>query len=217
MTNHESPVTPGPGPAAKSELRTVLRARRRGLDRAVVDDRRTAALLRVLAEPPAVVAAYWSRPDEPDTHALIDALVARGVRVLLPCGTDPDWAEHQPGQLRPGTYGVAEPTGTPLGAAALAEAGLILCPALAVDRSGRRLGKGGGWYDRALLHAAADAELWALVDVAEVLDQVPTEPHDRPVTGWVTEAGLARAGAPVGLGARHDLPAPAAPDQAAAR
>ena len=62
-------------------------------------------------------------------------------------------------------------------------------PALAVARNGIRLGRGGGYYDRALQHARPGAVLVALVFDDEFVDELPTEPHDRRVTAVVTPSG----------------------------
>ena len=60
--------------------------------------------------------------------------------------------------------------------------------ALAEDRAGRRLGQGGGSYDRALERAGA--RVVAIVFDDEVLDEpIPVEPHDRPVAGVLTPGG----------------------------
>ncbi len=65
-----------------------------------------------------------------------------------------DWCEYvtrQPPQpTRRGALGIDEPTGPRLGPAAIADADVVLVPALAVDRRGHRLGRGGGHYDRTL-------------------------------------------------------------------
>ncbi|WP_019731575.1 5-formyltetrahydrofolate cyclo-ligase, partial [Mycobacterium avium] len=70
---------------------------------------------------------------------------------------------------------------------------LVLVPALAVDRRGVRLGRGRGFYDRSLGDRDPRARLVALVRDAELLDELPAEPHDVPMThaltpqrGWVT-------------------------------
>jgi 5-formyltetrahydrofolate cyclo-ligase len=58
-----------------------------------------------------------------------------------------------------------------------------------VGRNGARLGRGGGYYDRALRHAGVDAILVAVVFDDELLDDVPAEPHDLPMTAVVTPSG----------------------------
>ncbi|MDR2348614.1 MAG: 5-formyltetrahydrofolate cyclo-ligase, partial [Bifidobacteriaceae bacterium] len=69
---------------------------------------------------------------------------------------------------------------------------LVLVPALAVDRSGVRLGQGGGWYDRALPFAQAGALILGVCFDSEVLPRatLPRQAHDRPVHGALTSAGL---------------------------
>ncbi|MGH3580223.1 MAG: 5-formyltetrahydrofolate cyclo-ligase, partial [Mycobacterium sp.] len=62
----------------------------------------------------------------------------------------------------------------------------VLVPALAVDRRGNRLGRGAGFYDRALPLADPDARLIAVVRDDELLDEVPAEPHDVAMTHMLT-------------------------------
>jgi 5-formyltetrahydrofolate cyclo-ligase len=72
---------------------------------------------------------------------------------------------------------------------------VLVGPALAVDRHGNRLGRGAGFYDRALTWAAADARLVAVVRDDELLDAIPAEPHDVPMTHALTPGrGLIRLG-----------------------
>ena len=115
------------------------------------------------------------------------------MRVLLPVlleDADLDWAEY-PAPLAPARFGLLEPAGPRLGPDAVSTAELVLAPALAVDRAGRRLGQGGGSYDRALIRARAPVV--AVLYDEEVLDAVPVEPHDRLVGGVLTpQAGLHR-------------------------
>jgi 5-formyltetrahydrofolate cyclo-ligase len=144
---------------------------------------------------------YVARESEPGTDTILERLAARGVRLLLPvlgAGLQRDWAEYSgqgdlvqraPGRPR-------EPGGTPLGAEALADADVIVVPALAVDSTGTRLGQGGGWYDRALAHARQGVLVIALTFPEEVYDAdvrpLPREPHDRPVDAVATPAGWRR-------------------------
>ncbi|MDX6562622.1 MAG: 5-formyltetrahydrofolate cyclo-ligase, partial [Gaiellales bacterium] len=84
--------------------------------------------------------------------------------------------------------GVRHPGGPSLGLQVIASAELVLAPALAVDGEGRRLGQGGGSYDRALTRTSAP--VLAVVFDDEVVDAVPAELHDRPVTGVLTPSGI---------------------------
>ncbi|MFE6739123.1 5-formyltetrahydrofolate cyclo-ligase [Streptomyces tubercidicus] len=157
-------------------------------------------------EAPTTVAAYVSIGGEPSTRALLDLLRAEGVRVLLPvllADNDLDWAlyEGADGLVRAGR-GLLEPDGQRLGPEAVTEADVVLLPGLAVDRGGLRLGRGGGSYDRVLARlarAGARASLVVLLYDAEVLAEVPAEPHDRHVHAAVTPSGVHRFREPGGL------------------
>ncbi|MGW0120965.1 5-formyltetrahydrofolate cyclo-ligase [Streptomyces sp. NPDC003327] len=145
------------------------------------------------------VAAYVSVGREPGTRALLDALHARGVRVLLPVllpDNDLDWAAYEgPGCLAKAGRGLLEPTGTRLGPDAVVGADAVLLPGLAVDGRGMRLGRGGGSYDRVLARlarAGADPALVVLLYADEVVARVPEEPHDHPVHAVVTPDGVTR-------------------------
>ncbi|MFJ1914037.1 5-formyltetrahydrofolate cyclo-ligase [Streptomyces sp. NPDC088147] len=145
------------------------------------------------------VAAYVSVGREPGTRALLDALRARGVRVLLPvllADNDLDWAEYGgTDRLVPARRGLLEPDGTRLGVDAVLEAEVVLLPGLAVDGRGMRLGRGGGSYDRVLdrlARAGADPALTVLLYENEVVARVPEEPHDHPVRAVVTPGGVRR-------------------------
>ncbi len=188
----------------KAELRARVLARRSALPA----DQRTAAgpLIRdaVLAAPQVqmagTIAAYYSIGSEPGTHGLVFALWKRGSYVLLPVlrpDGDLDWASYEgPDSMVPGPRGLLEP-GEPLrGFDAVARADAVLVPALAVDEAGRRLGRGGGSYDRALARVGPLVPLIALVYDDELVEQVPTEGHDIPVRAAVTpRAGITVTGA----------------------
>ena len=73
-----------------------------------------------------------------------------------------------------------------LGALAIETVDLMLIPAAAVDRRGNRLGWGRGYFDRALASMTRRPAVFAVVFDHEVLEHLPTEPHDVPLTGVVT-------------------------------
>jgi 5-formyltetrahydrofolate cyclo-ligase len=128
------------------------------------------------------------------------ALWKRGSYVLLPLlrpDGDLDWASYEgPESLVPGPRGLLEPGEPPRGPGAVARADAVLVPALAVDRAGNRLGRGGGSYDRALARVGPVVPLLALVYDAELLDHVPAEPHDVKVRAAVSPgAGVSVTGA----------------------
>jgi 5-formyltetrahydrofolate cyclo-ligase len=146
---------------------------------------RDAVLSLPEAQMAGTVAAYYSVATEPDSRGLIYALWKRGTYVLLPvllADGDLDWASYEgPDALRPGPRGLTEPTDPPRGVQGIASADLVLLPAMAVDRRGWRLGRGGGSYDRALTRVGPAIPTVALLYDGELLDKVPAGPHDQPV------------------------------------
>lgn len=197
--------------AAKRQLRSAVllrRASRTVEQRTADDEARFAVLVTALsARLPDGVAAYLSTDDEPDTLRLVAWLSARRVRVLLPLLTDgsghrlpePAWAAYEgPDALRVGPLGLLEPTTAPLPARQLPEAELVVCPGLAANVHGDRLGRGGGWYDRALVHAGHTAPVVVLLNRDEVLATIPTQPWDRRVDRLATPDALVDCEPPYG-------------------
>ncbi|MGY1839665.1 MULTISPECIES: 5-formyltetrahydrofolate cyclo-ligase [unclassified Modestobacter] len=207
MTSPEQWAAAAGGPAedaarAKTEYRQGLLARRAARsaeERTAAAASITSALLRGLAGH-RTIAAYVPEPDEPGGPLLPSALDQLGARVLLPVipatGRELRWAVSSD-QLVEGRYGLSEPVGPRFGPDELATAEVVVVPALAVSRAGVRLGRGGGYYDRALRHARPDALLVALVFDDELVDHLPAEPHDHAVGAVVTpSSGWLRLPAP---------------------
>lgn len=173
---------------AKATLRTSVLARRAARsapDRAAAADA-VAAVLRSRLAGVAVVAGYVPTAEEPGHDRLVAALPGRVLLPVVPTrGRELAWAEFA-GELAPGRFGLQEPTGLRLPPPVLAFADVVVAPALAVAPDGTRLGRGGGWYDRALAHARDSALLVAVVFDDELLDSVPAGPHDRRVHAVVT-------------------------------
>jgi len=146
----------------------------------------------------ASVAAYVGIGHEPLTGPLLDGLLASGTRVILPVllpDNDLDWAAYDgPDALVPAARGLLEPLGPRLGVDAVGTPDVVLTPGLAVDRTGMRLGRGGGSYDRALGRVPVGTFVCTLLFDGELLDIVPSDPHDRPVTAVVTPSGITRLG-----------------------
>jgi 5-formyltetrahydrofolate cyclo-ligase len=131
------------------------------------------------------IAVYYSVGTEPDTRSLVFALWKRGSYVVLPVllgDGDLDWASYEgPDSLAPGPRGLLQPTEPVRGVGTVARADVVLVPALAVDVSGNRLGRGGGSYDRALARVGPQVPVIALLYDGELLPSVPVMPHDQPV------------------------------------
>jgi 5-formyltetrahydrofolate cyclo-ligase len=185
-------------PAQKRVLREAALAARAALserDRTAADAGLTAAARR-LVHGAARVAAYVPLPDEPAGSGLPDELAAAlpPGGLLLPAlrpDRDLDWVSYDGDLAAGGTLRVVrEPPGPRLGVTAIASAEIVFVPALAVDATGARLGRGGGSYDRALRRVRAGVPVIALLYAGEIVPAVPTEPHDHPVTAALTPHGL---------------------------
>ncbi len=183
--------------SAKRRLRERLAERRRavGPDRAARAGQAVRALLEDWEPFRAAsrVVLYAALPDELPTRPCFDAVVASGRRPLLPRieagGRLGFRAVACWDELRPGRYGVLAPPaeaepGSP-------EAGdLVLVPGVAFDLEGRRLGRGGGHYDRAFADPAGGPLLCGVAYAFQLVDAVPHGSHDRRMDAIVTERGL---------------------------
>jgi len=182
----------------------LLAARRSVSDDARADEARSLAdHVNAVLDSGGTVCAYVPVGAEPGSIEMLDVLLRRANRVLLPVArTTADnspvalqWGEYRPGQLVAARFGLLEPAGPWLPATALAEASVVLVPALAVDRTGVRLGRGRGFYDRTLVSRNPHARLVAVIRDEELLDELPHEPHDVPMTHALTPGrGLVELG-----------------------
>ncbi|WP_433531197.1 5-formyltetrahydrofolate cyclo-ligase [Micromonospora sp. CA-263727] len=185
---------------AKRAARVALLARRRAL----TESGRQAAAARVQAElaalvrrlRPARVATYapvGSEPGGPDLPAVLADALPPGAELLLPVlrdDLDLDWAVWAgSAAMVAAGRGTREPDTPRLGVTAITTVELVVLPALAVDRRGVRLGRGGGSYDRALARVPATVLTVVPLHDGELLDTLPAEPHDLPVRAVVTPTG----------------------------
>lgn len=178
----------------KAEARKLALARRVGCDPgqgAMLGEH----LLREMPPPAGtIVAGFWPMGPEIDIRPLLHTLHARGHRIALPVtpkrGLPLHFRAWRPGDaLARGPMGTSHPgPETP----ALTPDWLLV-PLLAFDRAGRRLGYGGGYYDRTLAALPGATAIGVAYSMQEV-DEVPAGPDDAPLTAIATERGVIRAG-----------------------
>jgi 5-formyltetrahydrofolate cyclo-ligase len=210
MSEHAAP------PAGVRKAKREWRVRMLEARRAVPDEIR-AIEARALSEAVVVatqaclepVCCYVPVGLEPGSVRMLDALLGAGHEVLLPVvppisrgkstPSTLDWAPYRgAASLVDGPWGLRQPVAARLGPSALATAGHVLVPALAVDRHGTRLGRGAGWYDRSLPLARAATPIVAIVRDSELVAELPTDGHDVRMTGVLTP-GLGLRALPLDL------------------
>jgi 5-formyltetrahydrofolate cyclo-ligase len=183
-------------PTTKAEWReAVLRARRlTSPEQRRADSDALCGHLPALVRSGDTICAYVPVGSEPGSTAMLDALTGLGARVLLPVAREDEtgiprplqWGIYRAGDLVDARFGLREPEPPWLGVEAIASASVVLVPALAVDLAGVRLGRGAGFYDRSLSQADPAARLVAVVRDDELVDRLPGEDHDVPMTHALT-------------------------------
>lgn len=143
-----------------------------------VDSTAACALLHqwLLAHPAVLtVAAYSPLPDEID----LSAAIARhpNIRWVFPRVSGDHLTFHPGDSLQPGSFGILEPEAISP-EVPLQEIDAFLCPGLAFDRRGGRLGRGRGFYDRLLAHARPDALFLGICQNSQIVPDTFSEPHD---------------------------------------
>ena len=181
----------------KAEIRNKMRVQRRKVDPEAREEV-SAEICEALwerADVQAAVAAkrpfavYLANDDEIDLAPLVERLWAEDVTVAVPywqaeSGTYRLAIYTSASTLIKGGHGIMEPAETY--DIAPCDIGVWIVPGLAFTRDGRRIGYGGGWYDRYLAAAVPDAVALAVAYPFQILDDVPTDPNDRRVTDVVT-------------------------------
>lgn len=179
------------------ELKHALRTRIRTERSAMGEDQRAearaglTALLSelVLKQGARSLSCFLPMPSEPDTRPFLEWAAQQGIDTLLPSsrpGGQLDWIRPSGAGTVRGAHGVDEPIGEILGPNAIESVDLMLIPAAAIDMRGNRLGWGRGYFDRALTLQGGRVPVFAVIHDHELLDSVPTETHDVPITGVVT-------------------------------
>jgi 5-formyltetrahydrofolate cyclo-ligase len=157
------------------------------------------------------IVLYAEKDNEVATDQIFADALASGRRVLFPrvipeyrglalvrvCSRD---------ELRPGTFGLLEPTGSEIVPPAKLGRALICVPGVAFSLEGLRLGRGGGYYDRLLAATGSQVATAGLAYSFQVLDRLPESPDDRRLQLIVTESGVYAAGASTRPAAGADGP-----------
>ena len=182
-------MTDTPIPALKQQLRKTMRS----LKASVTPEQKQAEADAVFAaiehlpafEKARTVLLYYSLPDELPTHRVVDRWAATKV-VLLPrvVGDDLELVRYDGRLDDDNPFHIAEPVGP----ATNQKPDLVIVPGVAFDSHCRRMGRGRGYYDRLLAMAITYTIGVALT--CQIVDNVPCEPHDRPLDAVVTATNI---------------------------
>jgi 5-formyltetrahydrofolate cyclo-ligase len=191
-------MTDGRGPS-KQALRAECRERRRIL---TSEERKRSAegffthLTQLCQSLQAkTVSCYLDTVGEPPTRDFIRWATNNGITVLLPVSRDDglmDWATYEDGDEAIDVLGMPYPTTGLLGPMAIHDVDVLFIPAALVAKDGARLGWGRGYFDRTLGSMEKRPPAFAVVYDHEVVDSVPTEPHDQTIDGAITPSGVIR-------------------------
>ncbi len=186
----------------KSDIRREMRARRRALtteDRARVSwaicekliATEAAATASGAAGGDGAVAVYLASPDEIDLTHFIREMLNRGVTVVSPRwnGGEYELARIESlseEDLRRGPMNILEPAGAKI--VEPRHVAVWIIPGLAFTADGKRLGYGGGWYDRLLAASCKKSLKIGVAHDFQILEDLPSEPHDIRLDRIVTDA-----------------------------
>lgn len=188
----------------KQRLRRTIRELESRLSPRYLKEAGQAITARLLAMPEyrtaGTVFCFVGAGNEVDTRPILRDVLRSGRILCVPLCTGPGRMELRQvaalEQLSPGAYGVPEP---PAGSPALRPDAVdfAVLPCVTCDHAGRRLGHGGGYYDRFLAHYRGGGVL--LCRERLIREEIPVEPHDYPVPWVLTERGLYEDGTPARL------------------
>ena len=183
---------------AKQMVRSILRARRSKMTAKEVEDYALALTDTIIefAADAKTIAMYVSVKSEPGTRHALEALHSRGCRILLPKlgpGLARMWAEYSGDDLEVQAPGrPPSPKGEPVPSEAVEEADAIIVPGLAIDKSGMRLGQGGGLYDLILKQDVTENVAALIYPWEYVAEPLPHDDQDVHVPWALTPTGKIR-------------------------
>ena len=176
----------------KDGIRRTMRERRRAL----TPEARTAASEVICAKlaahgcrPP--IAVYLALSREIDLSPFIRKTLGKGIGIVAPRWNGEAYELAvlkglDEAHLRQGPMGILEPAEAEI--VPPKAVGTWLVPGLAFTRDGKRLGYGGGWYDRLLAGASRDAPKYGIAHAFQIVDDLPSEPHDIRLTGVIDDS-----------------------------
>lgn len=135
---------------------------------------------------------YASFRSEVDTREMIKITLSQGKRVILPKVDKENkilklYEIKNTNELVKGYMGILEPSVSEKRLTGLDDLDLIIIPGAAFDVSGSRLGYGAGFYDRLLAGMKNKIPIIAPAYEEQIVDDIPSEPHDVKVTKIVTD------------------------------
>jgi 5-formyltetrahydrofolate cyclo-ligase len=140
-----------------------------------------------------IVCLYASLPNEPVVEFLWDELHGGEKKVCYP-RIDGERLNvisvTHPDELAASRWRLREPDLSAPNLQSLEKIDLILVPGLAFSRSGERLGRGGGYYDRLLARESLQAFKLGVCFDLQIFPELPVESHDRQVDALVSESGV---------------------------
>jgi len=188
----------------KQRLRAVIRREEQALGAKYKAASSAAICAHIMGMPEyrdaETVFCFIGRANEIDTTPLLKDALATGKQLCVPLCVDKGIMELRQitdlSQLISGSYGIQEPP-TDAPSVAIDDVDLSIIPCLTCDHGGKRLGQGGGYYDRFLSSYRAAAVMVCRERL--IREELPVEPHDMPIPWVVTENGLYEDGIPARL------------------
>lgn len=189
----------------KAEIRRAMKARRKEIsadeksaaDAVICEKLKARSDIGEMVDPfdfGSPLAVYLASQDEINIDSYIEYMLRAGVEVVAPRwnGETYELARLKgldEKNMRRGPMGIREPVDADIVESKEVSAWII--PGLAFTRGGKRLGYGGGWYDRLLASAPKDAVKIGVAYSFQIVDDLSSEPHDVPLTDVVDEKGMA--------------------------
>ncbi len=136
------------------------------------------------------VLLFASYCSEPSTWDLAEILLERGISIAYPrCGADGEMTFYKvksSDELHIGKYGIAEPAGSIMSMPQITDKTVCIVPGLAFTEDGKRIGYGGGYYDRFL---SKNPQVYTIALAYEkcITDDLPVMEHDIKIKSIVTE------------------------------